>query len=332
MIDLRSDTFTLPSQGMREAIYKAEVGDDVYREDPTVRALEERGAEISGKEESLFVSSGCMGNLIAIMLQAGRGKEVLCARESHIVCHEIGALSSLALTQPTIVESMDGIICPEALESFARPYSYDMADRSLVEVENTTSGLVYPPETLDAVTSFAKRNGMRVHMDGARIFNAYVATGIPVSRWARDCDSITFCLSKGLGAPAGSLLCGSADFIREARRVRKLLGGGMRQTGFLAAAGLYALDHNIERLEEDHEHASAIRQALEETDWAKVERYGTNMIFFSTAVSHEKVLAYFRSKNILFAPDAGMLRMVTSLNVDSQMTDCVIKAIKEFRA
>lgn len=331
MIDLRSDTFTLPSQGMREAIYKAEVGDDVYAEDPTVRKLEERGRQLSGKEACLFVSSGCMGNLIAIMLQAGRGTEVLCAAESHIVCHEIGALSSLAQTQPTVVPSTpEGLIIPQALDAFSRKPSYDMADRTLIEIENTTSGVIYPLETVKEIASFAHRNGMRVHMDGARIFNAVVETGIPLSVWAEQADTITFCLSKGLGAPAGSLLCGSRDFIEKAKRIRKLLGGGMRQTGFLAAAGLYALDHNIERLKEDHEHASRIAQALEQTDWAEIRRQGTNMVFFAVRDGlEEKVVEHFRQEGILFAIDAGCCRMVTSLNVDEAMTDTVVRKIRE---
>ena len=332
-VDLRSDTFTLPTQGMRDAIYTAEVGDDVYGEDPTVNRLEETAAALSGKEEALFVSSGCMGNLIAIALQAGRGTEVLCAGESHIVCHEIGALSSLGQTQPTIVESTkDGLIIPQALEKYRRSRSYDMADRALVEVENTTSGVIYPLEDLERIHSFAKDNGMKVHMDGARIFNAVVETGIPLDRWASCCDTVTFCLSKGLGAPMGSLLCGTKEFIGRARRMRKLLGGGMRQIGFMAAAGLYALENNVDRLAEDHAHALRIRRALEETGWARIERFGTNMVFFSTSgIGEDEVVRRFAQKGIIFAVDAGMCRMVTSINVDDAMTDYVVNEIRSFQ-
>lgn len=333
MIDLRSDTFTLPSQAMRDAIYNAEVGDDVYGEDPTVRKLEEKGCELSGKEACLFVSSGCMGNLIAISIQAGRGAEVLCAAQSHIVCHEIGALSSIGLTQPMIVPSTgDGLIIPSGLDNFTRGYAYDMADRPLIEVENTTSGIVYPLESVKSIHAFAKKNGMNVHTDGARIFNAVVETGIPLSTWAQYTDSITFCLSKGLGAPMGSLLCGSAAFIGKARRIRKLLGGGMRQIGFMAAAGLYALENNVERLADDHENARMIKEALEETLWAEIERYGTNMVFFSVhGTDNASIISYFRSKGILALEDAGYIRIVTSLNVDRKQTEEVVKAIKEFR-
>ena len=333
MIDLRSDTFTLPSQAMRDAIYKAEVGDDVYGEDPTVRRLEEKGCELTGKEACLFVSSGCMGNLIAISIQAGRGAEVLCAAQSHIVCHEIGALSSIGLTQPMIVPGTgEGLIIPSGLDSFIREYAYDMADRPLIEVENTTSGIVYPLESVKSIHAFAKKNGMNVHTDGARIFNAVVQTGIPLSKWAQYTDSITFCLSKGLGAPMGSLLCGSASFIEKARRMRKLLGGGMRQIGFMAAAGLEALENNVERRADDHENARMIKEALEETDWAEIERYGTNMVFFSVhGADNASLISYFRSKGILALEDAGYIRIVTSLNVDRKQAEEVVKAIKEFR-
>lgn len=331
-VDLRSDTFTLPSEGMRKAIANAEVGDDVYGEDPTVNRLQDMGRELSGKEACLFVSSGCMGNLLGIALQGGIGTEVLCAKESHIVCHEIGALSSLGNTQPTVVPSTpEGLIIPSSLPSFFRQKSYDMADRILVEIENTTSGLIYPLEDVDAITSMAHSAGARVHLDGARIFNAVVETGIPLSRWAEGADTVTFCLSKGLGAPMGSLLCGSAELIERAKRMRKLLGGGMRQIGFMAAAGIYALEHNIERLREDHEHARAIRDALEKTSWARIGRYGTNMVFFSTeGIDEEEVVRKFASMGIIFALDAGYCRMVTSLNVDDEMCSYVVKMIEEF--
>ncbi len=332
-VDLRSDTFTLPSDEMRKAIYQAEVGDDVYGEDPSVNALEEKGRELSGKEDCLFVSSGCMGNLIALALQAGRGAEVLCAKESHIVCHEIGAISSIGLSQPTVVPSTpEGLIIPSALPSFKRGYSYDMSDRKLVEVENTTSGIVYPLESVKEIYAFARENGMKVHTDGARIFNAVVETGIPLSVWAEYTDSLTFCLSKGLGAPMGSLLCGTKSFIEEARRMRKLLGGGMRQIGFMAAAGLYALENNVERLKEDHRHAKELKEALEETGWAKIERYGTSMVFFSVnkAGGNQAFIDYCRAKGILFAEDAGFCRMVANLNVNDEMTEYTAKTIKEY--
>lgn len=329
--DLRSDTFTLPTEEMRKAIWQAEVGDDVYGEDPTVNRLEEMGAEISGKEASLFVSSGCMGNLIAIALQAGRGTEVLCAAESHIVCHEIGALASLAATQPTVVPSdKDGRIIPGGLESYSRARSYDMADRALLEIENTTSGVPYDLAAVDQMTAWAKENNMLVHMDGARIFNAQVATGIPVSRWARDCDSITFCLSKGLGAPMGSLLCGSRDFILHARRMRKLLGGGMRQIGFMAAAGIWALENNVERLAEDHANADLIAKAVEDAGWATIERKGTNMVFFRPKkATAAEVVAHMREKGVLVLEEAGMVRAVTSINVTRTLAEKAAAAIKE---
>ena len=333
IIDLRSDTFTLPTETMRDAIRNAEVGDDVYGEDPTVARLEAMGVELSGKEAALYVSSGCMGNLISIALQAGRGSEVLCAAESHIVCHEIGALSSIGQTQPMIVPSTpDGRIIPSGLKAFVRPYSYDMADRPLLEIENTTSGLCYNWDEYKEICAFAHSNGMMVHLDGARIFNAVIETGITLKDWASHVDTVTFCLSKGLGAPQGSLLCGSKTFIEKAKRMRKLLGGGMRQTGFMAAAGIYALENNIARLKDDHDNARRIKEALEATSWARIGRYGTNMVFFSTeGIKEEEVVSRFAAMGVKFGLDAGYCRMVTSLNVDSSMIDRLVDMIGSFK-
>ena len=328
MIDLRSDTFTLPSRGMRDAIYNAEVGDDVYREDPTVRRLEEKGCELSGKEDCLFVSSGCMGNLIAISIQAGRGAEVLCAPQSHIVCHEIGALSSIGLTQPmTVASTADGLIIPSQLQAFRRGYAYDMADRPLIEVENTTSGIVYPLESVKSIHAFAKENGMNVHTDGARIFNASVETGVSVKEYAATADDITFCLSKGLGAPALSVLSSDSDFIEQAKRCKKILGGGMRQTGILAAAGIYALEHNVERLRKDHEHRAMISKVLEGSPWADVKVSATNMIFFTSPYDIQRIIDAMAKRGIMMLGDGGMGRIVLSLNISDEDAEEVARLI-----
>lgn len=329
MKDFRSDTFTQPTEGMRRAMYMAETGDDVYGEDPTAQKLQRMAEEITGKEESLIVSSGCMGNLIPHMIKGGRGKEVLCAPESHIVRHEIGAVVSLSGTLPVLVPSKDGIMEPEDVEKSIHGYAYDMSQTAMVETENTTSGLIYPLETLREIKRIAKEHGLWVHLDGARIFNASVETGISVRDYAATSDDITFCLSKGLGCPAFSILSSSHEFIREAKRCRKILGGGMRQIGIFAAAGIYALENSIARLKDDHEHRAAISEALSGTSWADVRISSTNMIFFASRYPMAGIIEAFRKKGVLFLEDAGMGRIVTSLNVTDEDTDETVRIIKE---
>ena len=329
MKDFRSDTFTLPSEGMRKAMYSAETGDDVYGEDPTANRLQEIARELTGKEESLIVSSGCMGNLIPHMIKGGRGKEVICAPESHIVRHEIGAVVSLSGTLPVLVPSDNGIMKAEDVEKNIHGYAYDMSETSMIETENTTSGLIYPIDTLRAIKDVAERHNLWVHMDGARIFNASVETGISVKEYASTADDMTFCLSKGLGCPAFSILSSTHEFIKEAKRCRKILGGGMRQIGILAAAGIYALENNVERLKEDHEHRAMIAAALEETGWADVRISSTNMIFFTSKYPIQNIVNAFKKKGVLFLEDGGMGRIVTSLNVNDEDTEETVKIIKE---
>ncbi len=329
--DLRSDTITLPTQKMRDAMYKAEVGDDVYGEDATVNRLEDMAREITGKEASLFVSSGCMGNLIALMIHGGKGKEVLCARESHIIQHEIGAVSAIADTIPIEVPSVNGIIDETQIESFIRERSYDMGHSAIIEVENTTSGLVYPLETMKALYSIAGQHDMKVHLDGARIFNASVATGIAVSEYSAYSDDITFCLSKGLGAPVGSMLSGDKEFIYQARRYRKMLGGGLRQSGFLAAAGIYALENHITRLKEDHQNALMITEALENTSWAKIHTYGTNIIFFTTpGFDIKRIVKRFNEDGLLVLHENNACRIVTNIGITAEDTEDIMKYIENF--
>lgn len=329
MIDFRSDTITKPTDGMRRAMANAEVGDDVYHEDPTVNRLEKMGAELTGKEESLFVSSGCMGNLLSLMIWGGRGREVLTSRKSHIVIHEIGAVSAIAQTLPTIVPCNNGIIEVDKLQSFIHPHSYDMSYPSLIEVENTTSGLVYPINTMKEIYTIAQNNSLKVHLDGARIFNAQVETGISVKEWASCADDITFCLSKGLGSPAGSLLSGDKAFIEQARTYRKMLGGGMRQIGIIAAAGIYALENHVDRLKDDHEHAKAIADALNKTNWAKVTTLGTNIIFFKTLNEEiTKVVEEFKQNGFLILAEGNEGRIVTNINVSDEDTQAMCNWIK----
>lgn len=331
MFDLRSDTFTLPTEEMRKAMYNAEVGDDVYGEDPTVNKLQDMGAELTGKESALLVSSGCMGNLIPLMLKGGRGKEVICAKESHIAQHEIGAVCSLAATLPVYADSKFGILDPKSVKSKIHGGAYDGSDSAIIEVENTTSGLIYPLETMKEIKKIAEDHNLWVHLDGARIFNAQVESGISVKEYAACADDITFCLSKGLGTPAFSLLCGDKEFIEAAKRCKKLLGGGQRQVGILAAAGIYALENNVERLAIDHANREKISTALSESGWADVVISSTNMIFFKASYPMDKVIAAMRKKDILMLQDAGMGRIVTSLNISEKDTDAIVKAIRELK-
>lgn len=328
MIDLRSDTITKPTKEMIKAMAGAEVGDDVFGEDPSVNRLEEMAKDITGKEASLFVSSGCMGNLIPLMIYGGRGKEVLTSRKSHIVIHEIGAVSAIANTLPVIVPCDDGIIKEDELMPFIGEHSYYMSEPSIIEIENTTSGLVYPFKTAEAIYNIAMNNNLKVHLDGARIFNAEVESNISVKEWAKLSSTITFCLSKGLGAPMGSLLSGDKAFIEEARRYRKMLGGGMRQVGYFAKAGIYALENNIKRLKDDHERARAIKDAIEKSGWAKLKSYGTNIIFFTPIYEKvESVVEDFKNNGILILPEGNDGRIVTNLSINDEDTAKVIDRI-----
>ena len=312
MYDLRSDTFTKPSEAMRKAMYSAEVGDDVYGEDPTAEKLQRMAEEITGKERSLIVSSGW---------------EVLTSGYSHIVNHEIGAVASLSGTLPVIVPSEYGIMKAEEIAKHIHGYAYDMSQTAIIETENTTSGIVYPIDELRKIKEIADSHSLWVHMDGARIFNASVETGISVREYAETASDITFCLSKGLGCPAFSILSGDREFIEKAKRVRKLLGGGMRQIGILAAAGIYALENNIQRLKDDHEHRERISSALEKTGWADMKISSTNMIFFSSEYDMDRIVSAFREKGVLFLKEGDMGRIVLSMNISDEDTDAIVKII-----
>ncbi len=336
--DLRSDTITKPSEGMRKAMYEAEVGDDVYGEDPTVNKLQETAAKLVGKEASLFVSSGSMGNLIPIYLNCGRGNEILAHERAHILHYEMSSLAAIAGAMPVAITADRGILKPEQLELRLRPNAYDLARTRMVAVENTHNlegGTYYQLDELKELAAFTKKHKLSFHMDGARLFNASVALGAPAAKIAGFVDTVTFCLSKGLGAPVGSMLCGPAKFIEEARRVRKMLGGGMRQAGIIAAAGLYALEHNIERLAEDHEHAKMIAAALDEASWASLdpEVLKTNIIFFDTP-NHpaQEVVAALAKKGVLCSALGDYsVRMVTSLAVTRKEVEKVCQVIRALK-
>ncbi len=334
--DLRSDTVTRPGAGMRKAMAEAEVGDDVYSEDPTVNKLQETAAEVTGKEAALFVSSGSMGNLIPIYLNCGRGNELLIESHGHSVQHELAGITAVAGSLPIMIPAEKGILEPALLEPWIQPDIYYCARTRMIILENThnsAGGTFYPLATLKDVSAFARRKGLSLHMDGARLFNAAAASGVPARALCAETDTVTFCLSKGLGAPVGAMLCGTRDLIGEARRVRKMLGGGMRQAGIIAAAGVYALTHNVERLSEDHENAKTIARALAGTTWAKLDPRDvvTNIIYFRTPgrTAAAVVDALARQGILSGASAADQVRFVTHIDISQADTQEIARILEK---
>jgi threonine aldolase len=327
-IDLRSDTVTKPTAAMRRAMAEAEVGDDIYGEDPTVRRLEERIAQVLGLPAALYVPSGTQANQIAIGLHCRQGDEVLADADSHIFHYESGGLSGLWGVQPAPLAGNQGLLTPEQVTEAVRTDFVSPRSR-LVSLENThnrAGGRVWPLALFGRVAEAARAAGLGVHMDGARLFNAAVATGIPASSWASLTDSTAVCFSKGLGAPVGSALLGSREFIQEARRLRKRLGGGMRQVGILAAGALYALEHHVERLAEDHVHARRLAAGLAELSGVKVDpqQVETNMVVAEFPLPARETLARLAAHGVL-AGSTGTgprwVRLVTHLDVSSTDID-----------
>ena len=321
-IDLRSDTVTRPTPGMRRAMAEAEVGDDVYGEDPTVRALEARVAERLGLEAALFVPSGTQGNQVAIGVHTRPGEEVILEEGSHPFHYENGAIAALWGVQPRTVVGHRGLLTPAQILAASRGHDDHLPRSRLLILENTHNrggGTVWKPGVFAAAVAAARTAGLLVHLDGARLFNAEVAAGAPASTWARLTDSTTVCFSKGLGAPVGSVLAGSKPFVAEGRRLRKRLGGGMRQAGILAAACLYALDHHVARLAEDHENARALARRLADIPGVRVEfdRVETNMVYAEVPVEAAPLVTRLRAAGLLVnsvGPHA--LRLVCHLDVD----------------
>lgn len=335
MIDLRSDTVTRPDEAMRRAMYEAEVGDDVFGEDPTARRLEERVAEILGKEAALFVPSGVMGNQLGIKVHTSPGDEVIVARASHIFNYETGGPAVLSGVQLHVVDGDRGILSGADVEAAVRPGAYWDTPSRLVCLENTinkSGGIVYPLEKIAEVATAAREHGLRLHLDGARLWNAAVATDIPEATWAAPFDTVSVCLSKGLGAPVGSLLAGPADTIREARRYRKMFGGGMRQIGLLAAAGLHALDHHRDGLRRDHENARRLAEGLAEIDAFDVDlsTVQTNIVMFG--VRHgtaAEAVVRLREHGVLMIPfGPTTVRATTHRDVSTGDIDDVLATIR----
>jgi threonine aldolase len=321
-VDLRSDTVTRPSQAMRRAMAAAEVGDDVFGDDPTVNRLQERAAEIFGFAAALFFPTGTQSNLAALMSHCQRGDEVLVGLEAHTYRYEAGGGAVLGSIQPqAIVNRADGTLDLKEVEAAIKPDDPHFARTRLLALENTITGRVIPRAYFDEALALAKRRGLATHLDGARIFNAAVKLGVPAKDLCRGFDSVSACLSKGLGAPAGTMLLGSRDFIARAKRARKILGGVMRQAGILAAAGLYALEHNVERLAEDHANAERLAQGI------GAAAPSSNMVFLDSKPGLAEHLA---KQGVVVLP-AARLRLVTHLDVDRAGIDRAIAAFNSFK-
>jgi threonine aldolase len=323
-IDLRSDTVTRPTPAMRRAMAEAEVGDDVFREDPTVRRLEETAAALLGKEAALFVPTGTMGNQIAVKVWTRPGQEVVLEEQSHIYNYEMAQMAAFSGVLARPVVGREGVPSPEGVRRALRPHVYYVAQTGLVTLENThnfAGGTILPEAVAEEIIAVSRAAGLPSHLDGARIFNAAVASGRPAAELARPFDSVMFCLSKGLGAPIGSILAGPAAFIEEATRVRKRLGGGMRQAGILAAAGLVALDQQIPRLAEDHAMARRLAERVAALPQCRVDptRVATNILIFSVAdagVPAARVVDRWREAGVLaLALDDARIRVVTHYDV-----------------
>ncbi len=304
VFDLRSDTVTRPDRAMREAMASAEVGDDVYGEDPTVNALQERAAATFGKEAALFVPSGTMANQCCLGALTHPGEEILADEQAHILLNEAGAASRFWGCQITPLHGERGLASPEAVEASIREDDPHHARTSLLSIENThnyAGGTVQPQDRVDALVNLCRKRGLRLHLDGARVFNASVASGVPVARIGRDFDLVSVCLSKGLGAPAGSLVLGSRELIARCLRLRKALGGGMRQAGVLAAAGLLALEHGPGRLADDHRRARDLAQELARMPGAEIDPRDvmTNIVFVTTRKAAPAVQDAMQARGVL---------------------------------
>lgn len=336
VLDLRSDTVTRPSPEMRRAMAEAEVGDDVFNEDPTVRRLEEAVAARLGKEAALFVPSGTMANQLAIGAQCRPGDELIADGNSHCIQFETGALAALWGVQHRPIAGDRGRFSAQDVKAAVRPVT-DWYPRSrmlcLENTHNRGGGSVWPLAQFEAVTSAGREAGLSIHLDGARLFNAEVASGVPAAAFARPVDTVSVCFSKGLGAPVGSAVAGTRAFVQEARRLRKRLGGGMRQVGILAAAALWALEHNVTRLQEDHASAKRLAAGLAELKDVSVDvsRTETNMVFVEFPQAAAEACAWLAEQGVLAAPEGStprMVRLVTHLDAPLVFIEEAVKRIQ----
>jgi len=334
IIDLRSDTVTRPGAGMRRAMHDAEVGDDVFGDDPTVNRLQALLAERLGFEAGLFMPSGTQSNLAALMTHCQRGDEYLAGQNAHCYRYEGGGAAVLGSIQPQPLENeADGSIALGRIAAAIKPDDAHFARTRLLAMENTIGGKVLPLPYLRAATDLAHERGLATHLDGARLFNAAVALGVAPHEVAAGFDSVSVCLSKGLGAPVGSVLLGRRGFIDRARRPRKMLGGGLRQAGVLAAAGIYALEHNVARLADDHANAQRLADGLRGIDEIEVDGPYTNMLFAAVpAVRLDALVEFMQRRGILLMARSPVLRLVTHLDVDRAGIDRAVAAFKDFFA
>lgn len=338
IVDLRSDTVTKPTPAMWEAMANADVGDDVYGEDPTVNKLEALAAERMGKEAAVFVGSGTMGNLAALLAHCQRGDEVIVGDKNHTFLFEQGGMAALGGIIPhTVPSQMEGTLCLSDVRDAVRGDDEHFPRTRLICLENThnvCNGIPLTPWYMARIAEVARGHGLKIHVDGARIFNAAAALGVDVRELVKDADSVTFCLSKGLCAPVGSVLCGSHEFIKGARRARKVLGGGMRQAGVIAAAGVVALEQMTERLVEDHARAKRLAEGLAEMATVMVEPVFTNILYFSLApqvtLTTDEVAARLRAYGILINPRSGRtFRAVTHYWIDDEGVERTLNALRE---
>ncbi len=335
-IDLRSDTVTKPSKGMLDAMYNALVGDDVFHEDPTVNRLEDYVAEMFGMEAAIFCSSGTQTNQIAINVHVRPGDEVITHVDSHVYKYEGGGIARNSGASVRLLDGNRGRLRVEDIANWINnPEDVHLPLTRLVSLEDTANrggGAIYDFKEIKRISTFCKANGLPLHLDGARLMNAMIENNVPLKEYANQFDSISLCLSKGLGAPVGSVLIGKKDFIKKARRVRKVFGGGMRQAGFIASGGLYALENNIERLKEDHKHAKALEQALNELSWVKeVIPVQTNIVVFvlNDHDRRDNIIAQLAEKGVyVMAFGPGMIRMVTHLDVTPDDIDQTIHILR----
>lgn len=335
-VDLRSDTVTLPSPAMKAAMMDAPLGDDVFEDDPTVKALENYAAGMFGKAAALYCPSGTMTNQIAINIHVGPGDEVVCHAESHIYKYEGGGIAKNSGASVRLINGNRGRIKPDQVAAAVNPDDIHQPVTALVALEDTANrggGAIYDFADIEQISAICKANNLPLHLDGARVFNALVEAGMSAADYGKPFDSISICLSKGLGAPVGSLLLGNADFIRRARRARKAFGGGMRQAGIIAAAGLYALQNNIQRLQEDHQRAQILAAALEPKSWVSaVLPVETNIVIVDLAEPQQQqaILERLEEKGVRavsFGP--ASIRFVTHLDIDDVLLQYACEVIRE---
>jgi threonine aldolase len=341
VVDLRSDTVTRPTPEMRRAMAEAEVGDDVYGEDPTVNRLESRAAEIFGKEAALFVPTGCMGNLISIKVWTHHGDEVICDERGHVNLYELASMSAIAGCMPRVARGEDGILTWKQIEAVIRPRIYYDSQTALICLENThnmAGGIVYPTAQVEDICDQAHAAGLKVHMDGARIFNAAVALGEDVAHMTRRVDSVMFCLSKGLGAPVGSMILGTRSFIEKARVYRKMFGGGMRQAGVLAAAGLVALERSPKRLHIDHENARRLSEGIADIPTLRIDpkKVRTNIVIFDCSKTGKTAVEFCEALSArgVWAQDTALhsVRFVTHCDVNRDGIERALNVLHEVAA